>query len=75
MKNPKFPKILRRLWPAGWRTYKRDKRRELREAIAVFESFNYGSAFVPKEAYTHYCIARNELDKVQQLISEKEWGR
>lgn len=74
MKNKPFPERLRRrYW--NWRRFKATKRREIRLLLRDSEDMQRASAFIPREAYALTNRIRQDLHSLQDLLSEKEWGR
>lgn len=74
MKNKKFPDILK-FYYGNWRLFKMIKRAEIRSAIKEYDHVVCASAFIPREAYRLTNRISEDLRSVQQLLSEKEWGR
>jgi hypothetical protein len=57
------------------RSFKADKRRLLREIRKLANDFYAGSAFIPDEAKEPARQFRLSLKELEDLLSERKWGR
>ncbi len=74
MKNKPFPKVLkRRYW--SWRNFKATKREEIRFLLQDSDAMQCASAFLPPEAHRLTSRIRQDLYRLKELLSVKEWGR
>lgn len=55
------------------RKFKEAKRRAIREALKGLEEFQQGCFYAP--GFELFDQARDNLEEVQRLVSQKEWGR